>query len=69
MVTSIKEYILTTIRIMGYWKNVSYDISRGMSREMAERINALRYDKSISDEERKKEQAKAEAEIKLNSLL
>ena len=54
---------------MGYWKDVAYDISRGMSRETAERVNALRYDKSIPDEERKKEQAMAEAEIKLNSLL
>lgn len=54
---------------MGYWKNVAYDMSRGMSRETAERVNALRYNKSISNEERKREEAKAEAEIKLNSML
>ena len=54
---------------MGYWKDVSYDIQRGMSRQTAERINALRYDKFVSDEERRREEAKAEAEIKLNAML
>ena len=53
---------------MGYWKDVAYDMSRGMSREMAERVNAqLRYG-NLTEEERKKIVAEGEADIKLNSM-
>ena len=54
---------------MGYWKDVSYDMSRGMSRKTAERVNAeLRYG-NLTEEERKKLIAEGEAEVKLNSML
>ena len=63
---------------MGYWKDVAYDISRGMSRKMAEKVNAkLRYG-NLTEEERKqinteeektKLIAEGEADIKLNSML
>ena len=53
---------------MGFWKDVAYDISRGMSKEKAIELNyKLRYEK-LSYEDRKKEEAKAEADIKLNSM-
>ena len=53
---------------MGYWKDVSYDMSRGMSRQTAERINAqLRYG-NLTEEERKRIVAEGEADIKLNSM-
>ena len=53
---------------MGYWKDVAYDMSRGMSRETAERVNAeLRYG-NLTEEERKKVNAEGEAEIALNSM-
>lgn len=54
---------------MGYWKDVAYDVSRGMSRETAERVNAqLRYG-NLTEEERNKIIAEGEADIKLNSML
>lgn len=54
---------------MGYWKDVAYDISRGMSRQTAERINAgLRYG-NLTETERDKLIAEGEADIKLNSML
>ena len=53
---------------MGYWKDVAYDMQRGMSRATAEKLNAeLRYGK-LSKEEKAKLEAKAEAEIKLRSM-
>lgn len=53
---------------MGYWKDVAYDISRGMSRKMAEKVNAeLRYG-NLTEEERKKIVAEGEADIKLSSM-
>ena len=53
---------------MGYWKDVAYDISRGMSRETAERVNAqLRYG-NLTEEEKTKLIAEGEADIKLNSM-
>lgn len=53
---------------MGYWKDVAYDMSRGMSRQTAERINAqLRYE--LTEEQRRKIIAEGEADIKLNSML
>lgn len=53
---------------MGYWKDVAYDIQRGMSRQTAERVNAqLRYG-NLTEEERKRIVAEGEADIKLNSM-
>lgn len=52
---------------MGYWKDVWYDMQRGMSREVAEEVNAtLRY--SADEQERKKARIKGETDIKLNTL-
>ena len=54
---------------MGYWKDVAYDMSRGMSRKMAEKVNAeLRYG-NLTEEENTKLTAKSEPDIKLNSML
>lgn len=54
---------------MGYWKDVAYDISRGMSRKTAERVNVqLRYG-NLTNEDRDKIIAEGEADIKLNSML
>lgn len=53
---------------MGYWKDVAYDISRGMSRQVAEQTNAiLRY--SNDKQERQKALVLGEADIKLNTLV
>lgn len=53
---------------MGYWKDVAYDMSRGMSRATAERVNAeLRYG-NLSPEERDRIINQGEVEIKLNSM-
>ena len=53
---------------MGYWKDVAYDMSRGMSRQTAERVNAqLRYG-NLTEEERQKVNAEGEADIVLNSM-
>ena len=53
---------------MGYWKDVAYDMSRGMSRKTAERVNAqLRYG-NLTEEEKTKLIAEGEADIKLNSM-
>ena len=54
---------------MGYWKDVSYDIQRGMSRKTAERVNAqLRYG-NLTKDERDTIIAEGEADIKMNSML
>lgn len=53
---------------MGYWKDVWYDMSRGMSKEKAIELNAnLRYG-NLSKEEKDKAEAIAEADLKLNTL-
>jgi len=53
---------------MGFWKNVSYDVSRGMSKQKAIELNAeLRYG-NLTPEEKMRKEALAEAEIKLNTL-
>lgn len=53
---------------MGYWKDVAYDMSRGMSREIAEKVNAeLRYG-NLTEEKRKKLIAESEVDVKLNTL-
>lgn len=52
---------------MGFWKDVAYDMSRGMSKQTAIDLNAvLRY--GSDEDEKKKAEAKAEAEVKLNTL-
>ena len=53
---------------MGFWKDVSYDMQRGMSKEKAIIVNAAIRDKNISEEERKRIVALAEAEVKLNRM-
>lgn len=53
---------------MGFWKEVSMDVQRGMTIEKATALNAeLRYGKHTK-EEKEKLVAEAEASIKLNSM-
>ena len=53
---------------MGFWKDVAYDMSRGMSEKKAIELNAkLRYG-DLTPEEKKKLEAIAEAEIKINTM-
>lgn len=52
---------------MGFWKDVSMDMQRGMSRETAIRINAI-LRTSNNKEERDKAIREGEREIKLNTL-
>lgn len=53
---------------MGYWKDVAYDMSRGMSRETAIKVNVVLRDKNATEQERKKAIALGESEIKLNTI-
>lgn len=60
--------ILIQYLIMGFWKEVSMDVQRGMTIEKATALNAeLRYGKHTK-EEKEKLVAEAEASIKLNSM-
>lgn len=60
--------ILIHYLIMGFWKEVSMDVQRGMTIEKATALNAeLRYGKHTK-EENEKLVAEAEASIKLNSM-
>lgn len=60
--------ILIHYLIMGFWKEVSMDVQRGMTIEKATALNAeLRYGKHTK-EEKEKLVAEAEASIKLNSM-
>lgn len=52
---------------MGFWKDVSYDISRGMSRETAIKVNAILRDKHSTETEKKYAEQLGEAEIKVLS--
>lgn len=53
---------------MGFWKDVAYDMSRGMSRERAIELNAkLRSDKYTAEEKRKAEAA-AEADLVIDRI-
>ncbi len=53
---------------MGFWKDVAYDISRGMSRDKAINLNAkLRSDK-YSIEEKRKMEAMAEADLVIDKM-
>lgn len=53
---------------MGFWKDVAYDMSRGMSRDKAIELNAkLRSDK-YSLEEKRKFEAIAEANLVINKM-
>lgn len=49
---------------MGYWKDVAYDISRGMSKEKAIEINA----KLRTNTATPVDIALAEADVKLNTM-
>lgn len=52
---------------MGFWKNVAYDMQRGMSQKKAIELNAqLRYGE-LSKEDREKLEAIAEAELKIQN--
>lgn len=54
---------------MGYWGDVWYDMQRGMSQEKAEKLNAeLRFGNKTPEEKRRLE-AEAEADLKLDSML
>jgi hypothetical protein len=51
---------------MGFWKDVVYDMQRGMSKEQAIKLNAtLKYGKP---EEKKKAEAIAEADLKVDTM-
>ena len=53
---------------MGFWKDVAYDMSRGMCKQTAIKLNAeLKYG-NLPKSEKEKLSAIAEAEIKLNTL-
>lgn len=53
---------------MGFWKDVAYDMQRGMSKQDAIKLNAdLKYG-NLSEEKKAKRIAKAEADLKLNSM-
>ena len=54
---------------MGFWKEVAYDMSRGMSKQTAINLNAeLKYG-NLSSEDKKKLSAIAEAEVKINTSM
>ena len=53
---------------MGFWKDVAYDMSRGMSREKAIELNAkLRSDKYTEEEKRKLEKL-AEVDLVIDKM-
>ena len=52
---------------MGYWKDVAYDISRGMSRHTAEKVNAVLRNPKSTSVERIKAKIEGEWDIKLNT--
>ena len=53
---------------MGFWKDVAYDMQRGMSKQDAIRLNTdLKYG-NLSKEEKVRLEAKVEADLKLNSM-
>jgi hypothetical protein len=53
---------------MGFWKDVAYDMQRGMSKQDAIRLNAdLKYG-NLSKEEKARLEAKAEANLKIDSM-
>ena len=53
---------------MGFWKDVAYDISRGMSRERAIELNYKLRCGNLSSEEKKKAEAMAEADLKIDNM-
>jgi hypothetical protein len=53
---------------MGFWKDVAYDMQRGMSKQEAIRLNAdLKYG-NLSKEEKARLEAKAKANLKIDSM-
>ena len=53
---------------MGFWKDVAYDIQRGIPYEDAVRLNSIIRSVSSTEEEIKKAEAEAEAIVKLNKM-
>ena len=53
---------------MGYWKDVAYDISRGMSKEKAIEVNAVLRNPNSTSEDRMKAKIEGEWDIKLNTM-
>lgn len=53
---------------MGFWKDVWYDMSRGMSKEDAIKLNADLRDPNLTKEEKSKIEAIAEANLKLDNM-
>ena len=54
---------------MGFWKDVWYDVQRGMSQKDAIELNAnILLNGELSEEDKKKLSAIADADLKLNKL-
>lgn len=54
---------------MGFWKNVDIDMRyHRMSKEAAIRVNAAKLDNKLTDEEKRRIRAKAEADTKIDSM-
>ena len=54
---------------MGFWKNVDIDMKyKGMSEKVATYVNAAELDDRLTDEEKRRIRAKAEADVKINSM-
>lgn len=53
---------------MGFWKDVALDMSRGMSKEDAIKVNATLRDPKATEEEKRRVEAKTEANLKINMM-
>ena len=53
---------------MGFWKDVAYDMSRGMSRDKAIELNTKLRSYKYSLEEKRKMEAMAEADLKIDRM-
>lgn len=53
---------------MGFWKDVAYDISRGMSKQDAIELNAI-LRSNASKEEKQRAEQKAEFNLKIDTML
>lgn len=53
---------------MGFWKNVAIDMSRGMSKEDTIKVNATLIDPKATKEEKRKVEAEAEINLKINMM-
>lgn len=54
---------------MGFWKDVSYDISRGMKKDEAIQLNAELKFGNLTKEEKARLESKAEAELKIRQAM